>query len=261
MEIFKNSYIWSTNLNYMVMQEFGLEGTFKPEEKQIISKIRDLITSQELKPGDRLPSERKLSEELGVSRGNVREVIQKLEFYGLLKTMPQSGTIVAKLGVPALSGMFTDILQLKKPDFKSLVETRIMLETNVVSLAAERRTTQQLIQIEEALIAYQNKVEKNEKAVEEDLMFHLKISEASGNSVMNTLMLIITPEIITNFEKYHVCTSSMTNDNIIEHTQIFEAIKNQNPVAARHYLQNHFKVLYEYCSQTETIMNNGSMQL
>ena len=245
----------------MTMQEFGIEGTFKPEENIIIGRIRDLITSQKLKPGDRLPSERKLSEDFGVSRNTIREVIQKLEFYGLLKTLPQSGTFVARLGVPALSGMFTDIMQLKKPDFKSLVETRIMLETNIVSLAAERRTTQQLIQIEEALIAYQKKVERNEKAVEEDLMFHLKISEASGNSVMNTLMLIITPEIITNFEKYHVCKSSMASDNIIEHLQIFEAIKNQNPVAARHYLQHHFKLLYEYCSQTETIMNTGSMQL
>ncbi|MGV3459790.1 MAG: FadR/GntR family transcriptional regulator [Flavobacterium sp.] len=243
-----------------MMQEFGMDGTFKPEEKIIISKIRDLITSQKLKPGDRLPSERKLSEEFSVSRGNVREVIQKLEFYGLLKTLPQSGTFVAQLGVPALSGMFTDILQLKKPDFKSLVETRIMLETNIVSLAAERRTTQHLIQIEEALIAYQKKVERGEKAVEEDLMFHLKISEASGNSVMNTLMLIITPEIISNFEKYHVCKSDMANENIIEHRQIFEAIRDQNPVAARHYLQNHFKLLHEYCSQTETVIND-MMQL
>ena len=150
------------------MQEFGMEGTFKPEERQIISKIKDLITSQKLKPGDRLPSERKLSEEFGVSRSNVREVIQKLQFYGLLTTLPQSGTFVAKIGVPALSGMFTDLMQLKKPDFKSLVETRIMLETNIVSLAAERRTTQQLIQIEEALIAYQKKVERGESAVEED---------------------------------------------------------------------------------------------
>ncbi|RYZ81502.1 MAG: FadR family transcriptional regulator, partial [Moraxellaceae bacterium] len=108
-------------------------------------------------------------------------------------------------------------MQLKKPDFKSLVETRIMLESNIVALAAERRTTQQLIQIEEALIAYQTKVERGESGVEEDLMFHLKISEASGNSVMNTLMLIITPEIITNFEKYHVCKNSMTQDNVIEH--------------------------------------------
>lgn len=237
------------------MQEFGLNGFKSSEEEEIIKKIRDLITSNKLKPGDRLPSERKLSEEFGVSRGNVREVIQKLEFYGLLKTLPQSGTVVANMGVPALSGMITDILQLKKPDFKSLVESRIMLEMQVVALAAERRTEKHIEQIEEALEAYRLKVENNESAVEEDLMFHLKISEASGNPVLNTLMLIITPEIIANFEKYHVCTKSMTGDNIIEHQQIFDAIKEKNPEKAKRELQFHFKTLYEYCNKTETLAN------
>ncbi|AWG25018.1 FadR/GntR family transcriptional regulator [Flavobacterium kingsejongi] len=237
------------------MQEFGLNGFKTSEEEEIITKIRDLITSKKLKPGDRLPSERKLSEEFGVSRGNVREVIQKLEFYGLLKTLPQSGTFVANLGVPALSGMITDILQLKKPDFKSLVESRIMLEMQVVALAAERRTERHLEQIGAALEAYRVKVENNEDAVEEDLMFHLKISEASGNPVLNTLMLIITPEIIANFEKYHVCTKSMTGDNIVEHQQIYDAIKEKNPEKAKRELQFHFKTLYEYCNKTDTLMN------
>lgn len=237
------------------MQEFGLNGFKSSEEEEIIKKIRDLITSNKLKPGDRLPSERKLSEEFGVSRGNVREVIQKLEFYGLLKTLPQSGTVVANMGVPALSGMITDILQLKKPDFKSLVESRIMLEMQVVALAAERRTDEHLENIAEALEAYRLKVENNEDAVEEDLMFHLKISEASGNPVLNTLMLIITPEIIANFEKYHVCKKSMTGDNLIEHQQIFDAIKEKNPEKAKRELQFHFKTLYEYCNKTETLAN------
>lgn len=247
--------IFGQPIYYKKMQEFGLNTFKSSEEEEIIQKLKELITSKKLKPGDRLPSERKLSEEFGVSRGNVREVIQKLEFYGLLKTLPQSGTFVANLGVPALSGMITDILQLKKPDFKALVESRIMLEMQVVALASERRTEEQLKNIEEALIAYKNKVESNESAVEEDLMFHLKISEASGNPVLNTLMLIITPEIITNFEKYHVCKNSMTGENIIEHQQIYEAIKEKNPEKAKRELQFHFKTLYEYCNKTETLMN------
>lgn len=243
------------NQFYYQMQDFGLNGFKSSEEEEIIKKIRDLITSNKLKPGDRLPSERKLSEEFGVSRGNVREVIQKLEFYGLLKTLPQSGTVVANMGVPALSGMITDILQLKKPDFKSLVESRIMLEMQVVALAAERRTDKHMHQIEEALEAYRLKVENNESAVEEDLMFHLKISEASGNPVLNTLMLIITPEIIANFEKYHVCTKSMTGDNLIEHQLIVDAIKEKNPEKAKRELQFHFKTLYEYYNKTDTLVS------
>ena len=97
-------------------------------QMEIISKIRDLINHKNLEPGDKLPSERMLSEKLGVSRSNISEAIQRLEFYGLLKSMPQSGTFVANIGVVAMNGMIEDILRLQEPDFKSLVETRILLE-------------------------------------------------------------------------------------------------------------------------------------
>ena len=70
----------------------------KPVDK-IINQIRTLIISGELKPGDKLPPERRLAEKFGVSRGPVREAIQKLEFYGILKTQPQSGTLVAGIGL------------------------------------------------------------------------------------------------------------------------------------------------------------------
>ena len=61
----------------------------------IICQIKELITSGALKPGDKLPSERKLSEGFGVGRTYVRDAIKKLEFYGILQTLPQSGTVVA----------------------------------------------------------------------------------------------------------------------------------------------------------------------
>ena len=80
-------------------------------QKDIISKIRDLINLKNLEPGDKLPSERSLSEKFGVTRSNVRDAIQKLEHYGLLKSMPQSGTFVANIGVIAMNGMIEDILQ------------------------------------------------------------------------------------------------------------------------------------------------------
>ncbi|NGM89448.1 FadR family transcriptional regulator, partial [Parapusillimonas sp. SGNA-6] len=65
----------------------------------IIHQIRNLIVSGQLKPGDRLPSERILSERFQTGRSYVREAILKLQFYGLLKTNPQSGTYVAGLSI------------------------------------------------------------------------------------------------------------------------------------------------------------------
>lgn len=216
-------------------------------QKEIISKIRDLINHKNLEPGDKLPSERKLSEKFDVSRSNVREAIQKLELYGLLKSIPQSGTFVANIGVIALNRMIEDILRLDEPDFKSLVETRILLELKTVRLAAMRRTPEDLIQMREALDAYTKKVLNGKNAVQEDLLFHLAIAKAAGNSTMNTFMLIITPGIITNFEKYHVCDKNQPVIGIKEHEAILEAIINRDPEAAKQKMKDHFKVLYQYC--------------
>jgi len=216
-------------------------------QNEIISKIRDLMNFKNLEPGDKLPSERMLSEKFEVSRSNVREAIQKLEFYGLLISKPQSGTFVADIGQVAMNGMMEDILRLEDPDFKSLVETRILLELKTVKLAAQRRTKEDLKKMKMALEAYSEKVKNGEDAVQEDLLFHLAIAKASGNSTMNTFMLIITPEIITNFEKYHVCDKGLAFQGVQEHQDIFDAIKDQNTKLAKEKMKVHFKTLYQYC--------------
>ncbi len=216
-------------------------------QKQIISKLRDLISYKNLEPGDKLPSERMLSEKFGVSRSNVREVIQKLEFFGILKSRPQSGTFIADIGQIAISGMMDDILRLEDPDFKSLVETRILLELKTVRLASLRRTDEDLAKMRQALDAYKQKVLNGQDAVQEDLLFHLAIAQASKNSTMNTFMLIITPGIITNFEKYHVCDANLSFQGIQEHEDIYDAIKEQDPKKAKEKMKTHFKILYQYC--------------
>lgn len=221
----------------------------KDIQKTIISKLKDLIEFKNLEPGDKLPSERMLSEKFDVSRSSIREAIQKLEFFGILMSKPQSGTFIADIGRVAMAGMIDDILRLDDPDFKSLVETRILLELKIVSLAALRRTDKDLAAMQYALDSYRDKVLNNEDAVEEDLLFHLAIAKASKNSSMNTFMLIITPEIITNFEKYHVCDSIQSKIGIEEHENIFEAIKNKDSVKAREMMKVHFSVLYQYCNE------------
>ncbi|WP_117880460.1 FadR/GntR family transcriptional regulator [Aureibaculum luteum] len=213
----------------------------------VIVKIRDLINYKNLEPGEKLPSERMLSEKFGVSRRNVREAIQKLEFYGLLKSIPQSGTFVAQIGSVGMNGMIDGILSLKDPDFKSLVQTRILLELKAARLAATVRNTKDLQQIKKALDAYSEKILKGEDGVQEDLLFHLAIAQASGNNTLNSFMLMISPEIITNFEKYHVCDENYSFLAIQEHINIYEAIKNKKPQEAKQKMKDHFKMLYQYC--------------
>ena len=220
-------------------------------KKKIISALRDLINFKNLEPGDKLPSERMLSEKFNVSRGNLRDALQTLEYYGLVKSIPQSGTFVADIGITALNGMIDDILSLPAPSFKELVEARIFLELKGVKLAAIRRTTDDLIHLENALTAYSDKVIAGEDAVQEDLLLHLAIARASGNPNLNTFMLKITPEIINNFEKHHVCDKDTAFIGIDEHNAIIHAIRENDPDAAKDAMKKHFKALYQYCYNIE----------
>ncbi len=222
----------------------------------IIKQIRDLITNGHLKPGDRLPSERKLCERLGVGRTHLRDALRKLEFYGILKTLPQNGTIVAGLGLPALQVLITDMLNLQGNDFKSLVETRVILESNIAQLAAKYRTDDDLREMQKAFNAHKQKIEREEDAVEEDFMFHLKIADASKNLVLKSLMLIITPEIMQYFKKHDVCGDGRSDLAVQQHQELMQHIIDKNPEKAGAALNDHLAAISKY---VKTI--NGDMRL
>ncbi len=212
----------------------------------IIRQIRSLISSGELKPGDKLPPERRLAEKFGVGRSQVRDAIKKLEFYGILKTHPQSGSVVSGIGIVALEGLITDVLQIEEHDFRSLVETRILLEKQTASLAAQRRTDDDIVHLTNALRAYEDKTKRGEPAVEEDLLFHIKIAEVGKNNVLKSLMMIITPDIVVNFNKYKVCNDSNVNKSLKEHQAILDHIVNQDPVKAAMAMELHLRDVLEF---------------
>ena len=133
--------------------------------KLVIEHIKKQIAEL---PGERLPSERKLSELLKVSRSHVREALQKMELYGIVKTYPQSGTVVSEFSKDQLDTMITDALKISKYDFSSLVYVRVLLEIEVCKLCASNRTEEDLENIEKTLI------ELEEKFDTESALFHKK---------------------------------------------------------------------------------------
>ncbi|MEJ6821176.1 MAG: FadR/GntR family transcriptional regulator [Flavobacteriales bacterium] len=213
---------------------------------KIIQQIRDQISLGVFKPGDKLPSERVLSEQFGVGRTQLRDALRKMEFYGILKTLPQSGTVVAGLGIPALQGLITEMLNLEAVDFKSLVESRIILETNIAQLAAQNRTLEDLVAMEEALNDHRDKLDQGEDGVEEDFIFHLKIADACKNSVLKSLMLIITPESVQYFRKHKVCADSNPLAVVDEHLELLNHIRNQDSVQAGAALSKHLENISAY---------------
>ena len=202
-----------------------------PTDK-IIQQLKQLITTGQLKPGDRLPAERVLAERLGVGRSYVREAIRKLEFFGLLKTSPQSGTYVSGYSIKMIEGVLTDIINFNKDDFSALIEARYYMEINAARLAAMRRTDEDLALLRAAVADYDNKVNSKQEAVQEDMFIHLRIANATKNSVFESMLLMLLPDIIRNIIDQKICGDNRGVQAMAEHHEILQAIADQDADAA-----------------------------
>lgn len=222
----------------------------------IIKQIKGQLNEGLLHPGDKLPSERKLAENFGISRAYIRTAIKRLEFYGILKTLPQRGTFVAGLDISDLQTLIQDALQIESYDLYSLAETRLILETNIVKLSCQRRTEEDIIKIENHIYAYEEKIATGVPAVEEDLSFHRQIAETSKNTVLKSMMLIITPDLMTNYRKFwNVCDSPKRSIAAMEHRLLLEYIRKKDEEGATNMIAQHLRGIMEY-AKSQSLNNN-----
>ncbi len=219
------------------------EFTEKNPTDKVISKIKDLIISGVLKPGDRLPAERKMAADFGVGRTQIREALHKLEFYGIIKTLPQSGSLINGLDINTLDGLISDVLSLQSYDFFSLVETRVVLEVNAIRLCAERRNEQDIKMLEKAYENFVTYFDTPER-VSHDFAFHRAIAEACHNPVFKAMLNIIIPDILTIYLRDRIC---VPNSQVIEeHWKMVELIKNQEGEKAAELMQQHLQGVMDF---------------
>ncbi len=214
----------------------------RPTDK-VISKVKELITSGILKPGDRLPAERKMALDFGFGRTQVREALHKLEFYGIIKTLPQSGSVINGLDINTLDGLISDVLNLQNYDFYSLVETRFVLEVNAIKLCAERYTEKDITAIEKAHKNYVDFYDTDDR-VSNDFAFHRAIAEGCHNPVFKAMLLIVTPDIMTIYQRDRICAT----DTIAayEHEQMLNTIKKRDGQLAAKLMTQHLQGVLDF---------------
>lgn len=225
----------------------GLAQKLEPVEsvslqQQVVERLTDLIRDGELQPGDRLPSERILSEQLRVSRGTVREAVHFLHALGLVEIRHGSGTFVR---VPAASAdharsEWRDWVRHHSRRVKDLFEVRRGLECQAADLAARRATGRDLAQIELALEHSEAAIRAGmvPSLVDTDARFHRAVSEACGNLVLADLLNSIGEELVR--ERGAIWDiPGRPERSMAEHRSIFEAIRSEDPDAAREAVQRH----------------------
>ena len=153
-----------------------------------IAAIQEQIRSGRLAPGERLPSERALSEALGVSRPTVREAVQSLAAMNILDVRHGAGIFVSSLGMDELLSPMRFALELSGPTVTHLFEVRLALEPRAAELAAERATDEQLAGIEDCVARHARRGLSREELLELDTELHRRIVEAAGNVLLVNLI-------------------------------------------------------------------------
>src|SRR6476620_4674951 len=160
--------------------------------EQVVARVYALIKRDDLKPGDRLPPERELSKQLGISRPSLRAGLSSLISMGVLQSRQGSGTFIVD-GPPALDSEPLRLLaRLHGFSFDHMFETRSVLEVGAAGLAAERATGDQLATMAEEIAEMFAALKDPQQFLVHDIAFHRAVAAASGNLTLATLVEMVS---------------------------------------------------------------------
>ena len=209
----------------------------------IVQQIKNQIKKGILKPGEKLPSERKLSDLLGVSRASVREAIQALAFSGYLEVIQGKGTYILEVATKydEIVNFFSGF---SNYSLDYLMEARIMLEGEFARLAALNASQEEINVIEKIFNEIAKSKDLNSFVVK-DLEFHLAIAKATHNPFMNGLMKIIGEMLYKETQRI-IGRSRYTRENSIETIRnLVQTIKQRNSEQAKEWMSKHIRNIKE----------------
>ncbi|MEW6128015.1 MAG: FadR/GntR family transcriptional regulator [Acidobacteriota bacterium] len=232
--------------------------------EEVILQLREKIQRGELKPGDRLPPERDLAKLFGVSRPTLRAAIRSLAAVGVLQAKQGAGTFVAAAnGAPELdSSPLRLMAALHGFTAGEMFEARRALEMAIAGFAAERATGDQMASMAEELAGMYASIDAPEEYLLHDMRFHQTVAAASGNRILTALMNMVAT-VLFDVRVKTVKRAHDLKESAEMHRQIYRAIRERNPEAARNAMRDHL-VLAQKAQESEELepfgQNNGSPQ-
>ena len=210
--------------------------------EQIVDQIGQLVAGGQLKPGDRLPSERELVERFQVSRASIREAISALEMMGLIEVRSGEGTYIRVVNIDSVVAPLAWMLFIEKDSDLELYAARKVLEVQAAGLAAERAEEDEISDMFKALEIMRIDLQKQLLGEEADHHFHYAIAKATHNKIlfrlMNTISDTMQKTLKSSRSKLYEDTSSPER-LYHEHLLIYEAIKNHDAESAQKLMLAH----------------------
>jgi len=209
--------------------------------EQVAVQIAEMIGARRWNTGEKLPPEADLCAALNVGRSTLREALKSLAFIGMVRMRPGDGTYVAEPSRGILHRILAIGLLKTEKDLGDVCETRMILETELAALAAERATTGD-VELLERLIAKGGQIlnENPHSYTEVDLEFHLAIARASQNKLLPHILTGIRALLFEWIAKSQEVPGLRENAHE-QHKRIFQVISERDPEAARKEMHAHLE--------------------
>jgi len=206
---------------------------------EITRRLLDYLLSGQLKPGQKIPSERQLAEALAVGRGALREAIKSLSLLGLLEQRVGDGTYLSRSSSDLLPQVIEWGLLLGEKRLDDLLEARYQLEVMLSGWAAQRRTDDQLARLRELVEQMRAAGDDDPDAyVRADIAFHLQLAACSGNTVLADVLTNIQ-SLLQAWASRVIHTAGETRTSLAMHEPILAAVEKGDPEAAREAMTLH----------------------
>ena len=218
--------------------------------EQVIKQIEQMIISGELKRGQKLPSERDLSEQLQVSRASVREAFRALEIIGLIHVRQGEGSYIKESFEEFLFQPLTLLFTLQQSNPQEIIELRRIIELEAAYLAAKRCTDEEIEQLRSLVVELieADKINDTIRSEIADQKFHYSIAKASKNLLLLNILHLSSGLIdISVQEARGKITTTVEKKDLVssQHFRIYEAIKNKEPLTAKACMKEHIDFIEE----------------
>jgi GntR family transcriptional repressor for pyruvate dehydrogenase complex len=209
--------------------------------EQVIAHVRELIERGALRPGHRLPSERQLALDVGVSRPSVRAGLRSLAAMGVVQTRHGAGTFITD-GPPALVSEALGLLAaLHGIGFDRLFEARRVLEVGTAALSAERASGDQIAAMSDEITGMYASLEDPQGFLLHDVRFHRAVALGANNAVLGALIEMVAS---LHYEQRRA-TVERARESLREtadmHRRIYQAIRARDAAAARAAMDDHLR--------------------
>jgi GntR family transcriptional regulator, transcriptional repressor for pyruvate dehydrogenase complex len=207
---------------------------------RVVEHVRRRIEGGGLRPGDRLPSERDLALELGVSRPSVRSGLEALEAMGVVVSRRGAGTFIAD-GPPTLGTEPLSLLaSLHGFTQNEMFEARLVLEVGVAGLAAEHTSPEQLATMAEEVTEMFASLDDPTAFLLHDVRFHRAVAAGCGNRVLAALMEMVSAQFY-ELRKETISRARDLRESAEMHRRVYRAVRTRDPEAARAAMYEHLK--------------------